>query len=300
VVPEIDLPAHTAALLIAARSAGRDLGVVELHEGCESRQGSEPLTRPPNCMGGTHGILVPTEEALAYVRGALEEVVELFPGRYLHLGGDEADQFRDSAYAAESAQELMGKLGLFTPAELQGHVVDEVYRILQARKKIAISWDETHVGLEGYSPPKDLLMMWWRDWSPEANWEVVQTLGHRLILAPSSKMYLDIYQMEPHRASRYLNQEGTVTLWDTYSVGRMKAPDILGVHACLWSEHLATQQVLDYQMFPRAAAAAEAGWSAEEHLDFDDFLLRWRGHKARLDKLGVRYYNGSYTGPKEE
>lgn len=302
VVPEVDVPAHAAALIIAAQSEGRELGVVELHEGCADRQGSERIARPPNCMGGTHGILIPTEEALAYVRGAIQEVVDLFPGRYFHLGGDEADLFRDSVYySSDVAQQLMEALEVGSPAALQGHVVDEVHRFLRAHNKVGISWDETHFSLEDYSPPKDLLVMWWRDWSPEASWDVVQAMGHRLILAPASKMYLDIYQLEPHTASRHRVQEGTVTLWDTYSVSKLEAPGILGVHACLWSEHLESQEVLDYQMFPRAAAAAEAGWTSARLVDFDDFLRRWHGgHKDRLAALGVAYYDGSYTGPKVE
>eukprot|EP01062_Namystynia_karyoxenos_P028607 TRINITY_DN21654_c0_g1_i3.p1 TRINITY_DN21654_c0_g1~~TRINITY_DN21654_c0_g1_i3.p1 ORF type:complete len:555 (+),score=109.91 TRINITY_DN21654_c0_g1_i3:79-1665(+) len=106
-LPEIDLPAHSAALIIAERAAGRELGVVHLHEGCVNRSTGSfdpPVDGAPNCMGGTHGIVVPTEEALSTAADVVRRVAELFPFPYFHLGGDEAGQFRDDAYAEAEAR----------------------------------------------------------------------------------------------------------------------------------------------------------------------------------------------------
>jgi len=303
VVPEIDVPAHAAAMILAARSAGKDIGMVELHEGCAAFLGDLPLSEPPNCMGGTHGIIVPTPEAMKYVLEAISEVADLFPGRYFHLGGDEADQFRDDAYSTEAAVRLMRSLHLELSTQLQGHIVDEVYRLLQSKNKTPIAWDETLFGLEGYRPPPDLLAMWWRDWSSdEAAWAAVLASGYNVILAPTSKMYLDLYQMEPHKDSKFRVQEGTVTLRATYSVAQLEGGDqVLGVHGCLWSEHFVEEEVLEYQLFPRGAAVAEVGWTVKHRAsDFDDFLVRWRRHSSRLDRMGVRYYSGSYVGDTPE
>merc|ERR1719384_185647 len=117
----------------------------------------------------------------------------------------------------------MNALKVNTPAALQGHTVDEVHRFLQAHKKVAIAWDETHFSLEEYTPPEDLVVMWWRDWSPEASWDIVKDSPRKLILAPASKTYLDIYQMEPHSASQHRAQEGTVTLADAYGVAQLQS-----------------------------------------------------------------------------
>lgn len=369
VVPEIDLPAHTAALIASAKSVGKNVGVIELHEGCAEQLAglgsveakspglsqtilrnffTEPgqskpsafmvgagellggaralkgstdaalsarnaklgleefaklgkhdpgnYTGAPNCMAGTHGIVVPTKDAVQYVLGAVAEVADLFPSKYFHMGGDEAEQFRDQAYSSDVARELMKSLGLQTPAALQGHMVNQVHKILQARGKTVIAYDETHVGLEGYTPPKDMVMMWWRDFSPEASWSRVQASGRTVILAPISNMYLDLYQVEPHAASRHRVQEGTVGLHDTYKVMKMfDSARILGAHTLLWSEHLKTQKILEYQMFPRAAAAAEVAWSQITSFNFTHFLHRWEAHKKRLHFMNVEYYPGNYT-----
>merc|ERR1712151_539721 len=110
--------------------------------------------------------------------------------------------------------------------------------------------------------------MWWRDFSWEASWENVQTFKQPKILAPSSKMYLDIYQTEPHAASRYRMQEGTFGVFNTYSAIELEDNSVIGVHTCLWSEHLENQDMLEYQMFPRGAAAAEAAWTTKANSDF--------------------------------
>jgi len=300
VVPEIDVPAHTAALIIAAKSAGQTLGTVDLHEGCAERQGTAPLTSPPNCLGGTHGIVVPTKAALDYILSAVSEVAELFPSSYFHLGGDEADQFRDYVYSSDEVTQLKKELGVRTSAALQGYVVDEVYKVLHAKGKTVIAWDETHLGLEGYQAPQDMVMMWWRDFHYEASWESVKALGRKMILAPQAKTYLDIYQMEPHSASCFRVQEGTNTLWKAYSLAQLDSEHVLGVHTALWTEQLQSQKALEYQMFPRGAAVAEVAWTAQSRTDFIDFLRRWNVHKERLAFMGVEYYDGRYLAKPED
>ena len=121
VVPEVDVPAHTAALIVAARQAKvpLDLGTLQLNEGCQYPGGPAALRGAPNCMGGTHGIVLPTNATLEFLKGVLTEIFDLFPFEFIHLGGDEAGQFRDAAYDSAEGQALKRDLGIGNNARLQ-------------------------------------------------------------------------------------------------------------------------------------------------------------------------------------
>ena len=137
VVPEIDVPAHAAALIVAARSAAPPvrLGTVRLAEGCAYPGGADALRTAPNCMGGTHGIVLPTDEALAYLKSVLAEVCDLFPGGFVHLGGDEAIKIREAAYGSEEGRQLAAQLGLAHSAQLQGYLLDQLGDFLHQQNR---------------------------------------------------------------------------------------------------------------------------------------------------------------------
>eukprot|EP01065_Artemidia_motanka_P022181 TRINITY_DN26395_c0_g1_i1.p1 TRINITY_DN26395_c0_g1~~TRINITY_DN26395_c0_g1_i1.p1 ORF type:complete len:615 (+),score=202.66 TRINITY_DN26395_c0_g1_i1:72-1916(+) len=282
VLPEVDIPAHTAALINGMRAEGELIGVVELHEGCEGDVNATAV----NCFGGTHGMIVPFIKTLHVVDTILTEVSAMFPFRYLHIGGDEAAEFRDSAYRA-----LREELGAPSGAVLQGRLVDHVHGLVTDRLgKTLVAWDDTFLSLGSYRPPPDMAMMWWRDWAAAAKLPRVQRAARPTILAPSSQSYFDMYQTEPHSASKVAAQDGTVPLEKVYNLWATDAGQgTMGVHGCLWTERLKTWADVEYQLFPRGAALAEAGWTPAAQANYSDFVRRWEVHEANLDRLGVGY-----------
>uniref|UniRef100_A0A7S1JHB4 beta-N-acetylhexosaminidase n=1 Tax=Eutreptiella gymnastica TaxID=73025 RepID=A0A7S1JHB4_9EUGL len=298
IVPEIDVPAHAAALIIAARQGtpAVDLGIVELHEGCKPP--GEGLRTAPNCMGGVHGIVVPTAEAIQYLKRVLQDVVRLFPGRYVHLGGDEAEQFRTAAYGTKLGQRAKSETKIWNDERLQGYLLDELSEFLSAQAKTGMAWDDSFVNLAGYEPKKGKTwLVWWRDWASEASFEKIMNLGHPVVLAPTSKAYLDVFQVEPHRDSEYQVQAGTVHLKNSWDIRKLAHSNIVGLQALLWTETIISWDIAEYQMFPRLVALADAAWvPTTTKADWGTFLVALKYHKKRLARRGVRYNDGSFTG----
>eukprot|EP00760_Papus_ankaliazontas_P010147 PhM_4_TR14212/c0_g1_i1/m.101605/K12373/HEXA_B; hexosaminidase len=307
VVPEIDTPAHSAALITAAREHGVDLGVVELHEGCRYDQAEERAMfkdgngAAVNCMGGTHGMIVPDAAATRFLRQVLDEALSLFQSPIVHLGGDEAAQFRDEVYKARVPGQL-------PPAAVQRQLFDAMVEYLGPDRTV-IAWDETF--LSSHPPkkwPKDRVRaMWWRDWAPEAK---ANQVGKNLrsvpiIAAPVSRAYFDLYQMEPHSASEHLVQEGTVSLrdafrlCDVYNDVRGSGATVVGLEGVMWSETLTSWKVWEYQAFPRVFALAHCAWaSGREQVQkqqFKQYFLRSVSMNLKR-MIGVNAYRGNYTG----
>ncbi|WP_052229929.1 beta-N-acetylhexosaminidase [Streptomyces sp. CT34] len=276
VVPEIDIPGHSQAAIAAYPELG-NTDVIDTTS-----------LKVWDTWGVNPNVLAPTDTTLRFYEHVLEEVLELFPSRFVHLGGDECP--KDQWKASPAAQERIAALSLDGEDGLQSWFVGHFDRWLTARGRRLIGWDEILEGglAEGAAVSS---------WRGCAGGVAAAKSGHDVVMCPEQQVYLDHRQ---HASSDEPVPIGYVrTLEDVYRFEPVppeltdeQAGHVLGTQANAWTEVMDSQQRLDYQVFPRLAALAEVAWSrlpAPRLRDYEDFGRRMTAHYARLDALGVDY-----------
>ncbi|KAB2342495.1 beta-N-acetylhexosaminidase [Actinomadura rudentiformis] len=289
VVPEVDLPGHSQAAIAAYPELGNSDVIDTSALGVKTDWGINP------------NVLAPTEAMLRFYEGVLEEVLDIFPSRFVHIGGDECvkDQWR----ASPTAQERIRELGLKDENELQSWIIRHFDRWLAERGRRLVGWDEILEGglAEGATVT---CWRWYRGGIAAAK------AGHDVVMCPQQEVYLDHVQAPgPDEPVPF----GWVhTLEDVYRfepvppslAGTPEASHVIGTQANLWTEVVEDLGRLDYQAFPRLAAFAEVAWSqlpAPDERDFEDFDRRMNAaHYARLDALGVGYRPPSGPHPWQQ
>ncbi|MCQ9134322.1 beta-N-acetylhexosaminidase [Streptomyces hilarionis] len=281
VVPEIDVPGHSQAAI----AAYPELGNTDVASASGTDGG--PLS-VWDTWGISPHVLAPTEETLRFYEGVFEEVLELFPSRFVHVGGDECP--KDEWRASPAAQARIRELGLPDEDGLQSWFIAHFDRWLSARGRRLVGWDEI---LEGGLAPGATVS----SWRGYAGGIAAARAGHDVVMCPEQQVYLDHRQ---HDGPDEPVPIGYVrTLEDVYRfepVAPELTPDearhVLGAQANLWTEAMEDHTRVDYQAFPRLAAFAEVAWSglpAPAERDFAGFERRMRTHYGRLDALGVGY-----------
>ncbi|KUN83246.1 beta-N-acetylhexosaminidase [Streptomyces bungoensis] len=276
VVPEIDVPGHSQAAIAAYPELGNTDVVDTTALSVWDDWGINP------------NVLAPTDTTLRFYEGVFEEVLELFPSQFVHIGGDECpkDQWR----ASPAAQARIAELGLAGEEELQAWFVGHFGRWLSARGRRLIGWDEIMEGglAEGAAVSS------WRGYEGGV---AAARAGHDVVMCPEQYVYLD------HRQAPGEDEPVPIgwvrTLEDVYRFEPVppqltdgEARHVLGTQANLWTEVMEDAARVDYQAFPRLAALAEVAWSrlpAPAERDFADFERRMAAHYRRLDALGVAY-----------
>jgi hexosaminidase len=274
IVPEIDMPGHAQAAIAAYPEFGAD--------------GVQPQVSPD---WGIHDYLFNVDEnTFAAIETILAEVLELFPGEYIHVGGDEA--VKDRWIASDSVQQRMRELGVEDETELQSYFIKRLERFLQANGRRLIGWDEI---LEGGIAPQATVMSWRGiDGAIEA-----AKLGHDAVLAPWPILYFD------HRQSGLASEPPgrglVVSLRDVYEFDPMPPvlaaagkEHVLGVQANLWSEHIRTEERIGWMAFPRAAALAEVAWSQPERMDWEHFARRVATHFGRYQSRNFPFSTSAF------
>ncbi len=276
VVPEIDLPGHAQAAIAAYPWLG-NTDVVD----------TSALT-VWDTWGVNPNVLAPTEEVLRFYEGVLEEVLELFPGTFVHIGGDECP--KEQWKASPAAQARIAELGVGDEDGLQSWFIRHFDRWLTARGRRLIGWDEI---LEGGLADGAAVS----SWRGYAGGIAAAEAGHDVVMCPEQHVYLDHRQ---HGGDDEPVPIGFVrTLEDVYrfepvppGLSEAAARHVLGTQANVWTEVMENRDRVDYQVFPRLAAFAEVAWSAlpaPGERDTAGFLRRMETHYRRLDALGVAY-----------
>ncbi len=276
VVPEIDVPGHSQAAIAAYPELG-NTDVIDT-----------TTLSVWDTWGVNPNVLAPTDTTLRFYEGVLEEVLALFPSRFVHIGGDECpkDQWRRSP----RAQARIAELGLADEDELQSWFVRHFDTWLSARGRRLIGWDEI---LEG-GLADGAAVSSWRGYGGGV---AAARAGHDVVMCPEQQVYLD------HRQDPGADEPVPIgfvrTLEDVYRFEPVppqltddEARHVLGTQANVWTEVLEDQARVDYQTFPRLAAFAEVAWSrlpAPAERDFAGFERRMAAHYRRLDALGVAY-----------
>ncbi len=269
VVPEIDMPGHAQAAIAAYPELGTE--------------GPRPPVSPD---WGIHTYLFNVEEStFAFLTHVLDEVIELFPGPYIHVGGDEA--VKDRWSASPRVQQRMRELGVTDETALQSYFVARIERHLRDRGRRLIGWDEI---LEG-GLPEEAAVMSWRGIEGAVT---AAKHGHDAVLSPAPLLYLDYLQSDA--ATEPPGRPTYVTLADVYAfepvpegIGPEEARHILGAQVNAWTEHMRTPERIEHNTFPRAAALAEVTWSPRDARDWNGFLTRLAPQLHRYETLGLRY-----------
>lgn len=279
IVPEIDMPGHATAAIVAYPR----LAVVV----------PAPAAVPSD-WGVYSNLYNADETTFEFLENVLAEVVQLFPGKYVHIGGDEA--VKDQWKASPRIQARMRDLGVPGEAALQSYFVERLGKFLSAHRRRLIGWDEI---LEGGITP-DATVMSWRGIDGAL---AAAAAGHDAVLSPAPTLYFDNRQgltdAQPGRGR-------VVSLEDVYRFDPMPASlpaeqryHILGVQANVWTEHIRTEQRVEYMAFPRAAAVAEVGWSPAQALDWNGFMARLPGQMNRYRMLGIQASQDALAGHPE-
>lgn len=283
VIPEIDVPGHSLATLVAYPELACMKAPKYVNVG-NKFYGEDENTL---CAG--------KEETFEFLDKVFTEVAALFPDEYIHVGGDEC--FKGFWHKCPRCQARMKAENLKDENELQSYVIHRLESILKAKGKKLIGWDEI---LEGGLAP-DATVMSWRGMEDGIK---AAKANHHVIMTPTQHCYLDLWQGEPSVEP------------DTYSMCRLSdsyrfnpVPDsvpaemVLGGQGNLWSESVPTFRHAEYMTWPRGWALAEVLWSGPAKTDWDEFWSRVEKHFKRADIAGINYarsmYNAIITPYKE-
>ena len=262
VIPEIEMPGHSDEVLAVFPNLA-----------CSGK----PYTNGEYCLGN--------DSTFIFLENVLNEVISIFPSKYIHVGGDEADQ---SAWKhCPKCQKRIKDEKLRNESELQSYGVRRIERFLNSKGRKLLGWDEI---LEGGLAPEATVM----SWRGEEGGISAASMGHDVIMTPGNYCYFDHYQGDP--ATQPIAIGGYLTLEKVYSyepvpaaLDPAKAKYILGAQANIWTEYIPTTEHLDYMTYPRLPAMAEVTWSNKENRDFESFRTRIQSHYLLLQRLNVNY-----------
>ena len=268
IVPEIEMPGHAMAAIVAYPQFGS-------------------IAQAPTATSGDWGIFPylynVNEETFAFLEDVLTETMALFPGTYIHVGGDEA--VKDQWKASPAVQARMRALGVADEEALQGWFIQRIEKFLEAHGRRLIGWDEVLQG--GVGP--DATIMSWRGINGGVT---AAKAGHDVVLSPAPSLYFDFRQAEGRNEPSGRNP--IVTLRDVYDFDPAPAEltaderrHIIGVQANVWTEYIREQDNVGYAVFPRAAAVAELAWSPAAAHDRAGFLARMPAELGRYAALGL-------------
>lgn len=292
VIPEIELPGHSSAVLAAYPEFGSfeiDGGTAKGTIAAMNKKG-EPLDNDiskqvPGYWGVHYNIYGPTPAAFSFLEDVLTEVMDIFPSEYIHIGGDEVpkDHWKTSAIA----QNVIKKEKLEDEHELQSYFIQRIEAFLNKNGRQIIGWDEI---LEGGLAPNATVM----SWRGEKGGIAAAQMGHDVIMTPNSHLYFDHYQAAD-KTTEPLAIGGFLPLEKVYSyspvpeaLSQEEAKHVLGVQANLWTEYIATNNKMEYFLFPRALALAEVAWKKKEEKDYSSFIRnRLPASLLSLEKQGV-------------
>ena len=271
VVPEIEMPGHTQAVLAAYPELSCTGGPFEVATEWGIRE-------DVYCAGN--------DQTFEFLENVLGEVIEIFPSQYVHIGGDECP--KDRWKACPKCQARIKIEGLKDEHELQSYFIKRISRFLTAKNKKAIGWDEI---LEG-GLAADAAVMSWRG---TGGGIAAAQAGHDVVMCPLSHCYFN-YE-HPDCPDGPGHDGGGIDLRKVYlyeptplELTAKQATHILGTQGNVWTEYISTNDEVEFMAFPRACAIAEVAWSAKHLRDWDEFSVRLKRNAERLDKLNVNFH----------
>ena len=260
VIPEIEMPGHSEEVL-----------AVYPELSCSG----EPYKNGEFCIGN--------ENTFEFLETVLDEVISLFPSKYIHIGGDEAN--KEAWKKCPKCQQRMKDEGLKSVDELQSYLVHRIEKYLNSKGRELLGWDEI---LDGGLSPNATVM----SWRGEKGGIQAVRMGHDAIMTPGEYCYFDTYQDNPSGEPEAIG--GYLPLKKVYSYNPVpdsltleESKRILGVQANLWVEYISTQKHVEYMLYPRLLALSEVAWSNLENKSWTRFRLAANRHVAWLWDKGI-------------
>jgi hexosaminidase len=276
VIPEIELPAHVASAIAAYP-----------HLSCKN----EGIEVPSGGVWPITNIYCPGKEStFEFLEDVLSEVLELFPSKYIHIGGDEAT--KTLWKTCQHCQRRMRTEKLKEVEELQSYFVKRIEKFINSNGRKLVGWDEI---LEGGLPP-DATVMSWRGF--KGGLEAAKE-GHDVVMTPGEFCYVNLYQgpydVEPIAQGGYLPLKKAYQFEPVHESMTLKeAKHVLGGQANLWSEYVSTESHSEYMIFPRLAALSESLWSEKKNKDWADFSSRLVIQFKRYKAQGINYSESAF------
>ena len=277
VIPEIEMPGHTSEVFAAYPELSCTGKLIPVNPG--SYWPNEDIF----CAGN--------DNVFTFLENVLTEVISLFPGAYVHIGGDEAE--KTNWKTCKSCQERIKREGLKDEHELQSWFIKRIEKFILKNNKKLIGWDEI---LEGGLAPSATVMSWR---GMNGGIESARA-GHDVVMCPTSHCYFDYYQADPENSPNAFG--GYTTLKKVYSfnpipeeLSKDESKFILGGQGNLWTEYVQTPSRAQYRVLPRMTALSEVLWTGTGLHSFENFYYRLIEIQKRFDNLGWTYAPGSYT-----
>jgi hexosaminidase len=270
IIPEIEMPGHSSAALAAYPSLGCSGGAYKVQQ-------AWGIFHDVYCAGN--------DSVFTFLQDVIDEVVALFPGEYIHIGGDECP--KDGWKKCPKCQQRIKDHQLKDEHELQSYFVRRIEKHINSKGRKMIGWDEI---LEGGLAPNATVM----SWRGEKGGIEAAHQQHDVIMTPYTYLYFDYYQgnpsLEPKAIGGFLPLEAVYKyepLSDAFTTTDHKY--VKGVQANTWTEFIADENHLDYMVYPRALVVAEIGWSPAAKKNYTYFLQKLRVRLAALDRQQVRF-----------
>ncbi|MDR2361618.1 MAG: beta-N-acetylhexosaminidase [Prevotellaceae bacterium] len=275
VIPEIEIPGHCSEILASYPEFACDTFNYYVQIG--------PYWPPKAIMCGGN------DDVIQFFKDIVDEIVELFPSKYIHIGGDEA--VKDNWVACAKCQQRIKNLKLANEEELQSWMIREVEKHIHQYGKRIIGWDEI---LEG-GVSSNATIMFWRGWLGDSVIIKAAERGNEIIMTPTNYCYIDYYQADP-ATEKQKAIGGFLPLQKVYSFDpayesfpESAIPFIKGGQANLWAEFLFAPENVEYMLLPRLLALSEGLWSPKANKDWEYFVNKLPAQKKRLAALGYNY-----------
>jgi hexosaminidase len=295
IIPEIELPGHSSAAIAAYPALSCFPGeTTVVSENMVAATTKEQLKKPgtkvvQETWGVFTDVLSPTDYTFQFMNDVLDEVMQLFPSKYIHIGGDECP--KEAWKRSPFCQEMIKKYNLKDEHGLQSYFIQRIEKHINSKGRSIIGWDEI---LEGGLAPNAAVMSWR---GTQGGIESAKQ-GHDVVMTPDSHCYLNFYQSEDQTDS--IAWGGFLPLKRVYGyepipaeLNAEQAKYIKGVQGNLWTEYIKSSALAEYMLFPRAVALAEIGWTKQKP-GFDHFTARLIPYLKRLEKHGVNYSRHMY------
>jgi len=276
IIPEIELPGHARAALAAYPQfscSGKQLPVAN----------TWGVFEHVYCAGN--------DSTFDFLEAILDEVVELFPSTYIHIGGDECP--KEAWKKCDKCQARMKAEGLKNEHELQSYFIQRIEKYLLTKNRKIIGWDEI---LEGGLAPEATVM----SWRGIKGGIAAAKQHHDVIMTPGSHCYFDHYQanpkFEPHAIGGYTTVQKVYSYEPIPSeLNKEEAKYILGAQANMWTEYIPSEHHVEYMLLPRMLALAEVNWTLPKNKNWEDFNRRLQTQFLKFDREGTNYCPGDYT-----
>ena len=291
VIPEIEMPGHSGAAIAAypLLSSFPDnktvipANMISEKSKLELESGRVKLVQE---TWGVHtDVYAPTEYTFKFLEDVLDEVIALFPSKYIHIGGDECP--KDAWKKSEFCQQMIKEKGLKDENGLQSYFIQRIEKYINKKGRTLIGWDEI---LEGGLAPNAMVM----SWRGEEGGIAAAKENHTVIMTPGSHVYLDKAQtknMDSVTIGGFLPFEKVYSYEPVpKELNAQQATFVLGAQGNLWTEYVANPSKAEYQLFPRLSALSEVLWSTKENKNWPAFQDKMKSQYARYKIWGANYF----------